>query len=103
MLTIGDDKKISERLKKKKTAFGRDVQLTERLNAMIQSVNNNEDPVHIQLYFENMLARDSRSFREYVSKIQPNIDMTVEVVDEVTGEPFRGSIAFDTSFFWPEL
>lgn len=103
LLTIGDDRAISERLKKYKVAGGRDPQLTERLSKMILEVDGNTDTVFIKLFAESMLARDSRAFREYINSIQPNINMEIELVDEVTGEPFRTNVTLGSSFFWPEL
>ncbi len=103
ILTIGDDKQINERLKKYKTANGRDLQLTERLNKMIISVDGNEDPIYIRNFVDQMLALDSRAFREYVAKIQPNVNMEIDVIDEETGDSFRTGVTLGSSFFWPEL
>jgi hypothetical protein len=103
LLTIGDDKTITERLKKTKSHVGRDPQLTERLCRMILEIDGNSDPNFIRLSVEQMLAKDSRAFREYVAQIQPNIDMEVEVVDEATGEPFRCPVTIGTSFLWPNV
>jgi hypothetical protein len=103
LLTIGDDKQITERLKKYKTANGRDLQLTERLIKMIIAVDGAEEPIANKLFVENMLAKDSRAFREYVSKIQPNVDMEIDLIDEETGDSFRTPVTLGSSFFWPEL
>ena len=70
---------------------------------MILSVNGNEDPMFIKLFIENnFLVRDSRAFREYVAKIQPGPNMEIELIDEVTGEPFRSTITIRPDFFWPD-
>lgn len=103
LLTIGDDKQVTEKLKKKKTSNGRDTQLTERLSKMILSVDGNEDLQFINLFVNSMLVMDSQAFRKYVGELQPNINMEIEVVDEETGDPFRTPIAIGSSFFWPEL
>ena len=102
-LTVSDDKAISDKLKKSKPIGGRDPQLTERLSRMILSAGGNDDPIFIRLFTESMLAVDSRAFREYVAKIQPNVNMEIEVVDEATNEPFRTPVTLGSSFFWPEL
>ena len=102
-MTISDDKKISEKLKKYKSAGARDVQLTERLKRLIISVDDNSDVNYINLFVEKMLAKDSRAFREYMNSIQPNVNMEIELVDEATGIPFRHPVTIGSSFFWPDL
>lgn len=104
LLTVGDLKKIDQRLKKFKTAGKEDKQVSTRLEQLIISIDGNEDPNFIRYFVENdLLARDSREFRNYVASIQPGPNMEIEIVDEVTGEPFRTSIALGPNFFWPDL
>lgn len=103
LLTVGDQRKIDEKLKKVKSIGREDKQITARLEEMILSVNGNEDPMFIKLFIENnFLVRDSRAFREYVAKIQPGPNMEIELIDEVTGEPFRSTITIRPDFFWPD-
>jgi hypothetical protein len=104
LLTNGDQKKIDDFLKKSRRPDGRDQQLTTRLRHMILSVDGETDPAFIRLFIENeLLAPDSRALREYIKEVQPDVDMSVEVFDEDTGEPFRGSITLGLDFFWPDL
>jgi hypothetical protein len=70
---------------------------------MIISVDGNEDPIYIRNFVDQMLALDSRAFREYVAKIQPNVNMEIDVIDEETGDSFRTGVTLGSSFFWPEL
>lgn len=52
-------------------------ELTTRLKHIIQSVNGERDKKDIRDFVDNyLLARDSRSLREYIRKIQPDIDLT---------------------------
>ena len=74
-------------------------ELTTRLKHIIQSVNGERDKKDIRDYVDNyLLARDSRSLREYIRKIQPDIDLTFF--------PKRGgdavNIPIGLSFFWPD-
>lgn len=104
LLTNGDQVEIQENLKKVKRGDSRDTQLTTRLFQMIQAVDGNRDRKFIKAFVENDLrALDSRKFREYVNKIQPGVDMEIEVVDEATGEPFRTNIAIGLDFFWTNI
>lgn len=104
LLTNGDQKEIQNNLKKVKYGDARDTQLTTRLYQMIISVDGNEDRRFIKTYVENDLrALDSRAFRDYITEIQPGVDMSIEVVDEETGEPFRTQIAIGLDFFWTNI
>ena len=102
LLTVGDQKEIDAKLKKSKSAGNRDPQLTVMLGQLITAVNGDNNPLAIKHYVENMLVQDSKAFREYVAEIQPNVNLEIELVDEVTMEPFRSDITFDTRFFWPD-
>lgn len=102
-LTVGDQKKIDEKLKKYRVVGSADTQVTTRLQQMILSVNGSEDPNFIRLFIDNeFLANDSRKFREYVASIQPGVNMEIELEDEDTGEPFRTDVTVGPSFFWPD-
>jgi hypothetical protein len=104
LLTIGDNRKIEEKLKKFRVAGSADRQITTRLEQMIVSVNGNSDPNFIKLFVENeFMAIDSRRFREYVASLTPGVNMEIEAVDEVTGEPFRGNVTIGSDFFWPDI
>lgn len=104
LLTVGDQKKIDEKLKKYRKADSPDLQITTRLQQMILSVNGNEDSTYIKLFIENeFMARDSRAFREYVASIQPGVNMEIELIDEETGDSFRTDITIGPNFFWPDI
>lgn len=104
LLTNGDQKEIQNNLKKVRRGDSRDTQLTSRLFQMIQSVGGNFDRKFIKAFIENdFRAIDSRKFREYVAEIQPGVDMSIEVIDEETGEPFRTNIAIGLDFFWTNV
>lgn len=104
LLTVGDQKKIDEKLKKYKKAGDPDTQISSRLSTMIISVDGNSDPHFIELFIANDLrSRDSRSFREYIASISPGVDMEIELVDEDTLEPFRSKVAIGADFFWPDI
>tara|TARA_R110000822_G_scaffold128195_20_gene263938 strand:- start:485 stop:1420 length:936 start_codon:yes stop_codon:yes gene_type:complete len=104
LLTNGDQKEIQNNLKKVKRGDSRDTQLTSRLFQMIQSIDGNDDPRFIKAFIENdFRAMDSRKFREYVNDIQPGIDMSIDVVDEGTGDSFRTNIAIGLDFFWTNI
>jgi len=103
LLTVGDQRRIDDRLKKYKSFGKEDQQITIRFEEMMLSVNGNSDPNFIRLFLNNdFLAKDSRAFREYVSKLQPGPNMEIEVIDEESGDSFRTQITIRPDFFWPD-
>ena len=104
LITVGLNRKIEERLKKNRIAVqkgARDTQLSTRLSYMIQAVDGNSDPSFIKLFVENMKALDSRALRNYIASVQPDIDLSLDIIDEGTGEPFRTDVRLESQFFWP--
>jgi hypothetical protein len=100
-LLTGKDEKIVEReiagLKKINKESSTD--LTTRLKQMILSVNGSTEKKDIREFVDNyFLARDSRAFREYVKKIQPDVNLNY-VID--TGEEV--AIPIGLNFFWPDF
>lgn len=104
LLTVGDQKQIDDAIKgMKKFGPNYPVQnLTMRMKHMIISVDGQTDKGVVNKFIDNMLAVDSRSFREYIAKIQPDVDLEVDVEDPNTGEPFRGSIELGVDLFYPD-
>lgn len=104
LLTIGDQRKIDDKLKKYKTAGSPDTQITTRLEHLILSVNGESDPNFIKMFINNEFqAKDARQFRDYVAKMTPGVNMEIELVDEETNEPFRTNITIGANFFWPDI
>lgn len=104
LLTVGDEKKIDEILKKFKKPGAKDSKLTTRFFQMITDVDGKTEPIVIRSFIENELrALDSRAFREYINQIQPNVDMGIELIDEETGDSFRSDVNIGLDFFWPDL
>jgi hypothetical protein len=68
---------------------------------MITEVDGNNDPGFIRMFVENMKALDSRALRNYISSVQPDIDLSIDVIDEETGDPFRTDVRIESHFFWP--
>lgn len=104
LITVGLQRKIDDRLKKIRLSVkkgGSDKQISTRLSYMIKSIDNNDDPNYIRLFVEGMKSLDSIALRRYIISVQPDIEMSVEEVDQETFEPFRGDFAIGADFFWP--
>lgn len=101
ILTHADEKKIEaelEGLKKlKKDSLP---ELSTRLKYIITSVNGDRTVKTIRDFVDNhLLAVDSRALREYIKKVQPDVDLTFF--------PDRSekavNIPIGLNFFWPDL
>lgn len=102
LLTQNENRKIDAEItglaKLKKEA-----PLTTRLKYLITSIDGNTDNGTIRKFVDNeLLAIDSRAIRNYMSSITPDVDLSIDLVDEATGESFRGSFTFGLDLFWPD-
>jgi hypothetical protein len=101
LLSQGDEVKINQEIEGlKKINKETSSDLTTRLKYMITSINGEKDRKVIRDFVDNaFLARDARSFREYVSKIQPDVDLTFFPL----GSERAVSIPIGINFFWPDF
>ena len=99
LLTGHDERKISQELASLKKIKKEDSpELTTRLKYMIISINGDDERKTIREFVDNyMLARDSRSFREHLKSIQPDVDMSITLDN---GEEV--DVPLGLSFFWPD-
>tara|TARA_R110000803_G_scaffold22999_5_gene56682 strand:+ start:229 stop:1044 length:816 start_codon:yes stop_codon:yes gene_type:complete len=104
LLTQADEKKIESELKGlKKINKTASPELTTRLKHMITSINGDYTIKTIREFVDNsFLARDSRPFREYASKIMPDISLefNINFEDGTTVEDV--TIPIGVGFFWPD-
>ena len=74
-------------------------ELTTRLKYIITSIEGKRDTKDIRNFIDNyLLAKDSRSLREYIRQIQPDVDLTFFPNDSEN----RSSIPISVNFFWPD-
>ena len=104
LLTVKDQNDLVASQKNlRKLGPGRaDNQLTMSLRKMILSVDGDSSEDTLAKFITNMRAYDSRAFREYVESVQPDIDLSIELEDPNTGEPFRGDIEIGLNLFYPD-
>jgi hypothetical protein len=102
LLNGNDEKAIeSETKARKKVSKTYSAELTTRLKKMILAVDANREPSYINNFVDNeFLSRDSLAFRNYLSSITPDVDMTTKVVDS-TGKETEVAIPVTLRFFWP--
>lgn len=101
ILTHGDEKAIEQEVKGlKKLQKDSSAELTTRLKRMITSVEGNPEPKVIRDFVDNfLLARDSRALREYVNKVQPDVDLRFFPEDGPEGGV---DIPIGVTFLWPD-
>jgi hypothetical protein len=101
LLTHSDEQNISrelEGLKKINKDFS--PELSTRMKYMITSVGNSREPKVIREFVDNhLLARDSKSLRGHIKKIQPDVDLTFFP----TGDSIGVNIPIGLKFFWPDF
>jgi hypothetical protein len=101
ILTHGDEKSIEQEIKGLKKIYkDSSAELTTRLKRMITSVEGSPEPKTIRDFVDNfLLARDSRALREYVNKIQPDVDLRFFPEDGPDGGV---DIPIGVTFLWPD-
>ena len=76
--------------------------MTTRLRKQIISVDGETDKGFINNFVENQfLARDSKSYRENLKKVTPDVIFEAEYTSQI-GEPHKVQIPVGVRFFWPE-
>ena len=99
-LTHGDESKISKELEGlKRIKKEESPELTTRLKYMITSINGDQESKTIREFIDQaFLARDARAFREHISKIQPDVDLTFFPSSSTKSI----SLPIGINFFWPD-
>jgi uncharacterized protein YeeX (DUF496 family) len=73
-------------------------ELSTRLKYIITSINGDSESRTIRNFVENnFLARDSRSLRNHIKEVQPDVDLTY-----ITDSNEEITIPIGISFFWPD-
>ena len=100
LLTHGDEIAVEQELKGlKKINPNGSPELSTRLKYIITSINGDSDRRTVREFVDNeLLARDSRSLRQEIKRISPDIDLTIKGDD---GEDI--AIPISLNFFWPDF
>jgi hypothetical protein len=99
-LTHKDEILISRELESlKKVNKEGTAELTTRLRYMITSINGDKEKKTINEFVNGyLLAQDSRSLREYVTQLQPDVDLSFFP----SGSKIKRTLPLGVSFFWPD-
>ena len=103
LLTHGDEKKISDEIKGLQKIYkDTNPELTTRLKHIILSVDGDVESRTIRQFVDNnLLARDARSFREYVRSVTPEIEIKFDY-EGSNGVEEGATVPIGLNFFWPD-
>ncbi len=101
MLVSGDEKTIDDEVKGYEKIHGIGYELTTRLKHQIISVDGDTKRASINSFVDNeFLSRDSMAFRNHISDIMPDVDMTSTFTDE-DGNEKEFTVPMTVTFLWP--
>mgnify|MGYP003680322863 FL=1 len=103
-LTHRDEQKIEQELKgHKKLNKNFSPDLSTRMKYLLLSVEGDHEAKTIRNFVDTqLLARDARDLRNYISKIQPDVDLTFDY-EEDNGDIKKVTIPIGIQFFWPDV
>ena len=101
-LLTGKEEKLIDTELKSSQKINKDFspELTTRLRHVITSVDGDVTPSVINAFSQNILARDSLSLRQEISRVTPDIELKQDI--EIGGDVVEVNIPLTTEFFWPK-
>jgi hypothetical protein len=101
LLTIADEKAIEAEIKGLKKANLAAGEITTRLKKQILSVNGNYEAKAVRDFVDNyLIAKDSNPLRAYITKITPDIDLTIDFTLS-SGREVQQMLPLTAEFFFP--
>ena len=77
-------------------------EMSTRMKHIITSVNGDDNKKTIREFVDNyLLARDSKALRDYINKIQPDVEFKFEY-ENIDGEIEMMDIPIGSNFFFPD-
>jgi len=102
LLTHGKQRKIDAELKGL-AKLKKNASITTMLKYVITAIDGDSDNNKIRQFVDNhMLALDSRSLRQYLKQITPDINLKINIPDGESGDTFPVTFTFGLDFFWPD-
>ena len=104
LLTQKDDRKIEKEIEGLKKLNKQDSSNTVRLKNTILSVNGDYELRNVRKFIdEQLLARDARALRKYISEIQPGIEPNIDVEYNDGYIESNVTLPININFFWPDV
>ena len=104
LLTHGDEINIENEIKGlKKINKNISADLSTRVKHLITSINGDYEKSTIREFVDTrLLARDSRALRNYISEVQPDVDLSYDYEDD-DGNVKNIPVPIGLNFFWPDV
>jgi hypothetical protein len=104
LLTGTDERNMSQEatLTRKKLGSAQQNTVTNRLFYSILQIGEVSDKAKLKYMIQNLPARDSRALRSYMDKIEPDLNMSQQVVCSACGEGSVVDIPLARNFLWPD-
>jgi rubredoxin len=90
-----------ESMRKLKKNVGHQNMLTERYIIQIMEFNGSRDKIVISNAISAMPISDSAYLREYISAVEPGVDMTHTFECKHCGEVYEDNVPITAKLFWP--
>ena len=97
-----EEEVIATAEQRKKNKLSVDANVTTKLLHSIISVDGDRSRDKIAALVRNMLSKDSRALRAYITQHEPGIEMSQEVTCGVCGHVEEVSVPLGVNFFWPD-
>ena len=102
LLANKEEKQITSKAEEmKKFNGGIDITFTERLKAQIMEIDGNKDKLYISRFVDAMPPLDALKLRNYMSEVEPNLDLSYEFTNPNTGRRFRSIVFLSIRLFYP--
>lgn len=103
LITHGDEKAIEKEVEGIKKINKDELrESTTRLKHTITSINGSREPKDIRKFVdEGLLARDARVLREYINKLNPDVELKFTYTDS-EGREEVVDLPIGLNFFWPD-
>ena len=104
LLTQGDDLKIEKEIEGLQKLNKSSSEGTVRFKHTILSIKGDYDTRNIRKFVDNeLLARDARALRKYISEIQPGIEPNIDVEYNDGYIESNVTLPININFFWPDV
>lgn len=81
---------------------GQSTEVTSRLKKTIVSINGVTDKTELSNMIDNLVVRDSKFIREEFNKVNPSVDMSLEIECTSCGHIIKGGVPIGINFLWPD-
>lgn len=102
LLTNKEEKQIVSKAEEfMKKNGGIDITFTERLKYQVMEIDGNKDKLYISKYIDTMPPLDALKLRNYMSEVEPSLDLSYEFTNPTSGRRFHSFVFLSPRLFYP--